>query len=73
MVAGKRASTSVNEATTQPRWWATTNDESMRRMMMAATKRARMARAMVMTMRVPVDKEGEGVTGHGVSDKVGVR
>ncbi len=34
------------------------------------TKRARMARAMVTAMRVPVDKDGEGGTGHGV-DKEG--
>ena len=34
---------------------------------MAVTKRARMARAMVMAMRVPVD-EGEGGTGHGVDE-----
>ena len=27
---------------------------------MAVTKTARMARAMVMAMRVPVDKKGEG-------------
>ncbi len=40
---------------------------------MAATKRARMVRAMVTAMRVPVDKEGEGGTGHGVGDKGGVR
>ncbi len=32
---------------------------------MALTKRARMARGMVMAMRVPVDEEGEGGTGHG--------
>ncbi len=35
---------------------------------MAVTKRVRMARAMVMAMRVPVDKEGEGSTGHGVDE-----
>jgi hypothetical protein len=34
---------------------------------MAVTKRARMARAMMMAMRVPVDKEGKGGTGHGVN------
>ncbi len=34
-------------------------------------KRARMARGMVTAMRVPVDKEGEGGTGHGVGDKGG--
>jgi hypothetical protein len=51
---------SVDEATTRPRWWATMNDESMRRMMMAATKRARVERAMVSAMRVAVNEEGEG-------------
>ncbi len=35
---------------------------------MTVTKRARMARAMVMAMRVPVNKEGEGGTGHGVNE-----
>jgi hypothetical protein len=44
----------------------------MRRMVMAVTKRARMARAMVTAMRVPVNEEGEGGTGHGV-DEGGVR
>ncbi len=33
--------------TTRPRWWATTNNKSVRRMIRAATKRARVARAMV--------------------------
>ncbi len=51
---------SVDEATTQPRRWATTNDGSVRRMMMAATKRARVERVMVTAMRVVGDKEGEG-------------
>ena len=36
---------------------------------MAAMKRARMARAMVTAMRVPVDKEGKGGMGHGVGNK----
>jgi hypothetical protein len=58
----------IDEATTRPRRWATTNDEGMRRMVMAVTKRVRMARAMVMAMRVPVDEEGEGGTGHGVNE-----
>ncbi len=40
---------------------------------MAVTKRARMARAMLTAMRVPVDKDGEGGTGHGVGDEGGVR
>ncbi len=40
---------------------------------MAAMKRARMARAMVTAMRVPVNNEGEGGTGHGVGDEGGVR
>ncbi len=62
----------INEATTQPRRWETTNDEGVRRMVMAVMKRARMARAMVMAMRVLVDEEGKGGTGHGV-DKGGVR
>ena len=35
---------------------------------MALTKRARMARGMVTAMRVPVDEEGEGGTGHGVNE-----
>jgi hypothetical protein len=39
---------------------------------MAVTKRARMARAMVTAMRMPVDKEGKGGTGHGIN-KGGVR
>ncbi len=58
----------IDEATTRPRRWARTNDEGVRRMVMAVTKRARMARAMVMAMRVPVDEEGEGGTGHGVDE-----
>ncbi len=58
----------INEVTTRPRRWATINDKGMRRMVMAVTKRARMARAMVTAMRVPVDKEGEGGTGHGVDE-----
>ncbi len=62
----------INEATTRPRRWATTNNKGMRRMVMAVTKRARMARAMGMAMRVLVDEEGEGSTGHGV-DEGGVR
>ncbi len=41
-VAGKRAS-----MTTRPRWWATTNNESMQRMMRAAMKMARVTRAML--------------------------
>ncbi len=51
---------STDEATTQPRWWAMTNNESVRQMTMAATKRARVDRAMVMEIRVVGDKEGEG-------------
>ncbi len=50
-----------------------TNDKGMGRMVMAVTKRARMARAMVMAMRVPVDKEDECGTGHSVGDEGGVR
>ncbi len=40
---------------------------------MAVTKRARMARAMVMAMRVPVNKEGKGGTGHDVGNEGGVQ
>ncbi len=63
---------SIDEATTRPRRWATTNNEGVRQMVMAVTKRARMERAMVTAMRVPVDEEGKGGTGHGV-DEGGVR
>ncbi len=58
----------IDEATTQPRRWATTNNKGVRRMVMAVTKRGRMARAMVMAMRVLVNEEGEGGTGHGVNE-----
>ncbi len=51
---------SVDKVTTRPRRWATTYDESMRRMMMVATKRARVERVMVTAMRVVGDKEGKG-------------
>jgi hypothetical protein len=65
---------SVNEATTRPRRWATTNDESMRRMMMAATKRARVDMAMVTAMRVAFDEESEGDDKKdGVCNEGGVR
>jgi hypothetical protein len=65
---------SVNEATTRPRRWATTNDESVRRMMMAATKRARVEKATVSAMRVAFDEEGEGDDEKdGVGDEGGVR
>ncbi len=58
--AGSGWRESVDKATTRPRRWATTNDENVRRMMMAATKRARVERAMVSAMRVVVNEEGEG-------------
>ncbi len=45
----------VDEATTRPRRWATTNNEGVQWIVMAVTKWARMARAMVTAMRVPVD------------------
>ncbi len=72
MKAGGGWQEGVDEATTRPRRWATTYDESVRRMVMAVTKRARMARAMVMAMRVPVDKGGKGGTGHGVGNEGGM-
>jgi hypothetical protein len=49
-----------------------TNNKSMRQMVIAM-KRARIARAMVTAMRVPVNKEGESSTGHGIGDKGGVQ
>jgi hypothetical protein len=67
--AGSGWRESIDEATTRPRRWATTNDKSMQRMVMAATKRARMARVMVMAMRVPVKEEGKGGTGHRVGNE----
>ncbi len=63
----------VDKATTRPRRWATTYNKSVRQMVMAVTKRARMARAMVTAMRVPVDKDGEGGKGHGVGNDGGRR
>jgi hypothetical protein len=41
-------------------------------MVMAVTKRVRMARAMVTAIRVPVDEEGKGGMGHGVGNKGGM-
>jgi hypothetical protein len=50
------------------------NDKSVRRMMMAATKRVRVKRAMVRAMRVAGDKEGKGNDEKdGVSNKGGMR
>jgi hypothetical protein len=51
---------SADKATTRPRRWATTNDKSVRRMTMAATKRVRVDRAMVTEMRVVGNKVGKG-------------
>ncbi len=42
-------------------------------MVTAVTKRARMARAMVTAMRVPVDEDGKGGTGNGVGNKGGMQ
>ncbi len=67
-MAGKKAST-----TAQPQLWGTAKDESVGWMMRAATKRARMARAMVMAMRVAGKEEGEGGMGHGIGNEGGVR
>jgi hypothetical protein len=41
-------------------WQGITNNESVRRMMRVAIKRARAARAMMMVMRMAGDKESEG-------------
>ncbi len=40
---------------------------------MAATKRAKVARAMVTVMRAAGDEEGKGGTGHGVGNKGGMQ
>jgi hypothetical protein len=42
-------------------------------MMTAATKSARVARAMVTAMRAAGDKEGKGGTGHCIGNKDGVQ
>ncbi len=50
------------------------NDKSVRRMRMAATKRARVDRGMVTEMRVVGDEEGKGNDEKdGVGDKGGVQ
>ncbi len=64
---------SIDEATTRPQWWARTNNIGVRQMVMGVMKRVRMARAIVTAMRVPVNEEGKGVTGHGVGNEGGVR
>ncbi len=66
-MAEKRALT-----TTQPRRRVTRNNESMWRMMRAKMKRARVARAVVMAMRVPDNKEGEGGKGNGIGKEGGM-
>ena len=64
---------SIDKATTRPRRWATANDKSVRRMTMAATKRARVDRGMVTEMRVVADEEGKGDDEKdGVSNKGGM-
>ncbi len=55
-MAGKRVST-----TTQPQRRAMANDKSVRQMMRAAMRRARVVRVMVTTMRVVCKKEGEAM------------
>jgi hypothetical protein len=65
-VAGQRAST-----TTQPQRRVMTKKESVLQMMMTAMKRVRVARAMVMAMRVTGNKEGKGGMGHGVGNEGG--
>jgi hypothetical protein len=52
----------------RPRWQATRNNKSVLQMMMAAMKRARVARAMVTAMRVTGVKEGKGSTDHGIGN-----
>jgi hypothetical protein len=65
---------SINEAITQPQRWATMNNKSVQRMMMAATKLVRVARMMVTEMRVVGDEEGQGdKEDDGVDGKGGMR
>ncbi len=65
---------SADEASTRPQQWATTNDESVQQMTIAATKRARVDRGMVTEMRVVGDKEGKGDDKNDdVGDEGGVR
>ncbi len=60
--------------TTRPRRWATTNADSVGQMMLAATKRARVERAMATAMRVVGDEEGESNNEEdGIGDEGGVR
>jgi hypothetical protein len=71
--AGSGWQESVDKAITRPQWWATMNNKSMQRMMMAVTKRVRVARMMVTTMRVAGNKEGQGnKEDDGVNDEGGV-
>jgi hypothetical protein len=67
-VTGERVST-----TTQPQRGARTNNESVWRIMRAATRRERVARAMMMAMRVVGKVKGGGSKGHGVGDKGGMQ
>jgi hypothetical protein len=50
-----------------------TNNESMQQLMRAATKRARVARAMVTVMRVVGNKEHRSGKGNSIGDKDGVQ
>ncbi len=57
-----------------PRRWAMMNNKSVQQIMMAATKRARVERAMVSAMRVVVNEEGKGDDEKdGVGDEGGVQ
>ncbi len=58
--AGSGWQESNDKAITQPQRWVMMNHESVRWMMMAATKWVRVARVMVMAMRVAGSKEGQG-------------
>jgi hypothetical protein len=62
---------SINNHTLQR--WVTRNNESMRRMMRAATKRAGVAKAMVTALRVVGNKEGKDGKGNGIGDKGGMQ
>ncbi len=65
-MAGKRES-----STTQPKRGAATNDKSVWQMIMAASKRVRVARVMVTTIRVVGGKEGKSIKAMARATRVG--
>jgi hypothetical protein len=54
-----------------PRWWMMTNKESVGQMMRAAMKRARVARAMTMVIRMAGDKVSKAMATKVAANKEG--